>query len=149
MLFRKWQFYKWLFKKVQCQSMVALKCQSQNENTTAKNKTQQQITKHNRKKKQHKFKKKKLVIYYWKLNCICAWSWFQHFCCCVLLFVVVFFSFCGCFLFAVVFLFCGRVSLFSLFATVFCDLLLCFTFCNCVFILWLWLVLQGHHRSET
>ncbi len=31
---------------------------------------------------------------------------------------------------------------------VFCDLLLCFTFCSCVFILWLLLALQGHHSER-
>ncbi len=66
-----------------------------------------------------------------KLNCTFA-RWLQHFCCCV----SSIFSFCGYDL-----SFCSHVILFAI---VLCDLLLYFTFLQCVFILWLWLRLQGH-----
>ncbi len=44
------------------------------------------------------------------------------------------------FAFVVLFLFRSRVFLF---AVVFCDVLLCFTFCSNVFVVWLWLALPS------
>ncbi len=61
------------------------------------------------------------------------------------------FAYLSCFLFLWLFfpftVVPGGGGLLFLFAIVFCDLLSWFTFCHCVFSLWLWLALQGHRRG--